>query len=109
MFIVSFLAVLGLAAAQEEVEFAGTEEPALFEEVETHLQAELGGVFATGNVSWYTVNGAIVSDHVWSRNKIGGALTGNLGRAIADADADGRLNAAERTVGMAENVRRVDL
>jgi putative salt-induced outer membrane protein YdiY len=77
-----------------------------FEKPETHLAAQLGGAFTTGNTQTYALNASLVGDHKWMRNK-GSLSTGaNLGRSILDANGDGHLDDAERAAGWAENARK---
>lgn len=71
------------------------------------LAAELGGAFTSGNTRTYTLNGAIDGEHRWARNKFGVDAGANLGRAVLDANGDGRLDDAERAAGWAETAKKV--
>ncbi len=101
---------MSLQALAEESEFEGTEKDVV-EAVdinETTVVAEFGGSLATGNVVYYTVNGAVVATHRWKKNKLSGAMGIHVGKAVADGDGDGHLNEAERRVGLVENSRRYE-
>jgi len=101
---------MSLQALAEESEFEGTEKDVV-EAVdinETTVVAEFGGSLATGNVVYYTVNGAVVATHRWKKNKLSGAMGIHVGKAVADGDGDGHLNEAERRFGLVENSRRYE-
>jgi len=101
---------IGLDALAEDSQFEGTqkEKPEQFAQRETQVIAELGGSVATGNVVYYTVNGAVVASHRWKKNKLSGAMGIHVGKAVADSDGDGHLDRSERNVGLVENSRRYD-
>ncbi len=106
MSIVSLILLSSLALA-EDSEFVGTDDATdAIEKPETKVTAEFGGSVATGNVVYYTVNGGLVASHKWQQNKLSTALGANIGKAVADANGDGRLDDTERDDGLAENARR---
>jgi len=98
------LSTLALAA---DPEFAGTvKDGKSIEEPEAKLTAELGGSLTTGNSEFYTLTGGINSSYRWQRSKLalmGGALAGST---RVDANADGTLSDAERSVPMQANAKR---
>ncbi len=106
--------VTGLAHAQEGPEFAGAEladgetTPLAVEEATRSLEAELGGLFTSGNAVLYAVNAGVTFDTRWDRNKLAALASANLGAAVADTDGDGLLQQDERDVGFQENSRRVN-
>lgn len=104
------LLTMGVAFAQEEeVEFAGTDDPKQeFEEPEAALSVEVGGTYTTGNAVYYTINGAASGSYKWDRNKLGVKGIANLGEAIADGDGDGFLSEAERDAGLVQNAKRYE-
>ena len=77
------------------------------EEPEAKLTAEAGGALTTGNSEVYTLNAGINSSYRWQASKL--ALTGGavVGSSRVDADGDGTLSDAERSVPMAPNARRL--
>jgi len=106
-----FLALCAPLAMAEDSEFVGAEappEPAEEEKIkpETTLSAELGGIYTTGNVSLYAVNGGVAAGHRWSQNKLS-LLTGlNIGAGVPDGDENGTIDVDERGEGFKENARR---
>ncbi len=101
-------ALLSPQAAAVDTEFAGTEAPPeeVVEAPESTVIAELGGTFASGNAVYYAVNGGVTASHKWDKNKLSAAAGINIGAAVADTDADGLLNDAERAEGFSQNVER---
>ncbi|MES2644894.1 MAG: DUF481 domain-containing protein [Myxococcota bacterium] len=98
------LASLALAA---DPAFVGTDKPGQkFEEPETHLAAELGGSFTTGNTQNYAILASLDGDHRWKRNKFTLDLGANLGQSVLDTNADGRVDDIERAAGWAETSRK---
>jgi hypothetical protein len=77
-----------------------------FDEPETHLSAELGGAFATGNVNYYTVNGLLSGSHRAGRNQFALDAGVNLGKGAQDADGDGILSDAELAADKVEIARK---
>jgi hypothetical protein len=77
-----------------------------FDEPETHLSAELGGAWATGNVEYYTANGLLDASHRFERNQVALGAGVNIGKGISDADGDGILSDAERAVDKVEIARK---
>ena len=105
-----FVLWMGLQAHAEDSEFESTrkEQPHAASERATTVIAELGGSHATGKVVFYTVNGGVVASHRWKMNKLSGAMGIQVGKAVADANGDGHLDAAERRIGLVENSRRYE-
>jgi putative salt-induced outer membrane protein YdiY len=101
----TLLLVTGALAADASFAGADTTGQAVAKPT-SRLAATLGGAFAAGNTSAYTLVGAVDGDHRWGRNKASVSAGANLGRAILDADADGRLDDAERAAGWAETARK---
>jgi len=101
------VALVAVAAHAEDSVFAGTvpDDPA--EKKESHLSAELGGTYVTGNTAFYALNALAKADHLWMMNKVSGNLGATLGGSKSDADGDGILSAAERDMPLDENARRV--
>ncbi len=94
-------------ALGEESEFVKPEDAGQkFEKPETHLSAELGGAWATGNADYYTVNGKVDGSHRAGRNQVTLGTGINMGRGLLDADGDGRLSEAERQVERVEIARK---
>ncbi|MFN7146565.1 MAG: YdiY family protein [Myxococcota bacterium] len=101
------LALASLAAAADP-SFAGADAAGQkFEKPESHLAAELGGAFTSGNTQTYTLNASIDGDHRWKRNKLGVDAGANLGRSILDTSGDGHIDDTERALGWAETARKV--
>lgn len=99
-------ALLSLAHAEEPT-FVGTEKPGQkFDTPETHLSAELGGAWTSGNTETWTVHAAVDGSHRAGRDRV--TLLGgvNVGQSVADANGDGRLDDAERAAGHVETARR---
>ncbi|MEZ4317433.1 MAG: DUF481 domain-containing protein [Myxococcota bacterium] len=95
-------------ALAADPEFAGTvKDGKSVEKPEGHLTAEFGGALTTGNSEFYTLTAGLKSDYRWGRSKLalmGGAVAGS---SRVDADADGTLSPAERSVPMQANARRI--
>ncbi len=104
MYPLLFLAAVAHAEDPEFVDHA--EAGQKFEEPETHLSAELGGAWATGNVEYYTANGLLAASHRFERNQLtlGGGV--NLGKGVSDTDGDGILSDAERGADKVEIARK---
>lgn len=68
--------------------------------------AELGGVWTSGNTVAYALTANLQGARTWSRNRLGLGLAANVGRGLADTDADGRLDPDERTAPMVETARK---
>jgi putative salt-induced outer membrane protein YdiY len=101
------LFLLAAVASAEEAEFADHAEAGQkFEEPETHLSAELGGAWASGNTEYYTVNGLVGFSHRFDRNQLTLDAAVNLGKGVTDADGDGILSDAERDAEWAEIARK---
>lgn len=100
------LALLAAAAQAEDSVFAGTTPDDPEKEPKTHLSAEFGGTYTSGNTAFYAVNGLVKADHYWSRNMVSGNGGILLGGAKTDLDADGLLNEDERAGPLVENARR---
>lgn len=102
----SFVVLLSAARAEEPA-FVGTEKPGQkFETPETHLSAELGGAWTSGNTATWTVHATLDGSHRAGRNRVtllGGA---NVGQSVVDANGDGHLDDAERAAGFVETARR---
>ena len=91
----------------EESEFVKPEEAGQkFEKPETHVSAELGGAWATGNADYYTANGKVTGSHRAGRNKVSLEAGVNLGQGLLDADGDGRLSDLERETERVEIARK---
>jgi putative salt-induced outer membrane protein YdiY len=104
------LAVVALLAAVAQAEdsvFAGTVPDDPPPTTETHLSAELGGTYVTGNTAFYALNALAKADHLWSRNKMSGHLGGTFGGSKSDDDGDGFLSETEREQPLEEDARRV--
>jgi len=102
--VVAFIATI--AQAEDSV-FAGSvpDDPA--EKKETHVSAEAGGTYVTGNTAFYAFNALAKADHLWSRNKMSGQLGGTVGGSKDDTDGDGFLSEVERDGPLEESARRV--
>ncbi|MFZ5480191.1 MAG: DUF481 domain-containing protein [Myxococcota bacterium] len=99
--------ILGQMALAEDSAFAGTEKADdKFAQPESHLSAELGGAWTTGNTDTYTLNGSLDGSHRWGRNRLMLDLGANVGASMVDGDADGLLSDAERAAGRVETARR---
>jgi putative salt-induced outer membrane protein YdiY len=101
------LLLMTAAVSAQDAEFV---EPAevgqKFEEPETHLSAELGGAWATGNSEYYTANGLLSASHRHKRNQLTLGAGVNLGKGVSDTDGDGILSDAERDAEMVEIARK---
>ena len=101
------LMLLASLAMAEESTFEGTEDAGqAFDEPETTLSAEIGGVLANGNTEYYSVNGLVSGSYRVKRNKVTTELGANLGKSLVDADADGLLSDSERDAGYQETARK---
>lgn len=101
----SALIFLSPVAMAEDPEFTKAD-AAVAEKPETKVSAELGGTFASGNASFFAINGGLTASHQFDKNKFGLIAGVNLGQAVADADASGKLEQSERDVGYTKNVER---
>ncbi|MDP2316261.1 MAG: DUF481 domain-containing protein [Pseudomonadota bacterium] len=103
----ALLLLRGLAHAADPA-FVGASAPGQkFAEPETHLAAELGGAFTTGNTQNYALNASLDGDHRWKRNKLALDLGANLGQSVLDTNGDGHLDDAEFAAGWAETGRKL--
>jgi putative salt-induced outer membrane protein YdiY len=107
MFVTSML--FAVSAFAEDSTFAGTKPPDDPPEgTDTHLAAELGGTYTTGNSAFYAVSALVKADHLWKeRNKISGSVGFQFGGSKSDDDGDGFLNEDERDNPFEEDVRRI--
>ena len=90
--------LFAVSAQAEDSTFAGTvaktDDPP---ETETHLTAEAGGTYTSGNSAFYAVSAIAKADHTWKvRNKVSGFVGFNFGGSKSDADGDGFLYEEER-------------
>jgi putative salt-induced outer membrane protein YdiY len=97
-------------AHAEDSAFAGTakpvEDPA--EGTDTHLTAEAGGTYTSGNAAFYAVTALAKFDHTWAeRNKFSANAGFQFGGSKVDANLDGFLDADERATPYEENARRI--
>lgn len=89
------------SAHADDVALAGTKTPGnKFETPETHLSAEFGGVWTTGNSASWGLNGSLSGTQRVHRSEFGLRLNANLGQSVLDKDGNGFLDNAERGVGM---------
>jgi len=101
------LFLMAAVAGAEEADFVDTADAGQkFEEPETHLSAELGGAYATGNVEYYTANGLLDASHRFARNQLALGAGINMGKGVADTDGDGILSDAERDADKVEIARK---
>ena len=101
------LALLQPARAADPA-FVGTDVSGqTFAKPTSHVAAQLGGAFTSGNTRTYVLNAAIEADYGWARNKLGVSTGANLGRAVLDTNADGHLDAAEQKGGWAETAKKL--
>lgn len=101
------LLLLAAAASAEDPEFVDPADVGQkFDEPETHLSAELGGAYATGNVEYYTANGLLDASHRFARNQFTLGAGVNLGKGVSDTDGDGILSDAERDDDKVEIARK---
>lgn len=102
-----FLLLLGSLAHAADPAFAGTDAAGQkFEKPESHLAAELGGSFTTGNTQNYALLASLDGDHRWKRNKFALDLGANLGQSVLDTNGDGHIDELERAAGWAETSRK---
>lgn len=97
---------LSLALAAEPV-FDGTHAAETKEKPETHLTAELGGTYTSGNAMAFSLTGGALFSHKWGQNQFGADAGFGLAQGIPDANADGRVDATERQAGWKWNSQRV--
>jgi putative salt-induced outer membrane protein YdiY len=90
-----------------EPTFDGTRAAEVKEKPETHLTAELGGTYTSGNAMAFSLTGGAVFSHKWEQNQFGADAGFGLSQGIPDANADGRVDATERTAGWKWNSQRV--
>jgi putative salt-induced outer membrane protein YdiY len=100
-----FIALTGIARAEDPTFSTAQAEQA--EKPETHVTGELGGTCSTGNTNLYAVNGLVNASRKWDRNKLSLVAGVNLGAAIADADANGTIDDAERDAGFVRNAEKL--
>lgn len=102
--LLSLLATTALAA---DPDFQGTtKDGKAAEKAEYGLTAEAGGALTTGNSEFYTLSAGINGRYKRGRHQlklIGGAV---VGAARVDADGDGTLSDAEKSVPMVVNATR---
>lgn len=106
MTLFSLLALVSVVRAEDSA-FAGTAAPAAAEKPESHVSAELGFAWTTGNTMNYALNAGLVASHKWSANQLGINGGANLGQSVVDGDADGLLSENERAAGYAPNAKKV--
>ncbi len=70
------------------------------------LSLQFGGNWTGGNTSAYTVTTGGNLARRWDRNRVSGTLAASIGRARADANGDGHLDAVERAAAPIETARR---
>ncbi len=104
MYALFLMAAVAGAEESEYVDHADAGQK--FEEPETHLSAELGGAYATGNVEYYTANGLLDASHRFARNQFTLGAGVNLGKGVSDTDGDGILSDAERAADKVEIARK---
>jgi putative salt-induced outer membrane protein YdiY len=102
----ALLLMTTLASAQDAEFVDPAEAGQKFDEPETHLSAELGGAWATGNVEYYTANGLLDASHRFARNQLTLGAGVNLGKGVSDTDGDGILSDAERSAEKVEIARK---
>ena len=93
------LTLVALAHA-EDASFVGTKTGDENQKPETHLTANAGGNFTSGNAESVTFNAGVDVSHKWKRNQVevvGGAA---LGFGATDVNADGFLASDERCIGV---------
>jgi putative salt-induced outer membrane protein YdiY len=97
------------SAVAEDSTFAGTKAPDDPPEgTDTHLTAEVGGTYTSGNAAFYAVSALVKADHTWKvRNKVSGNVGFQFGGSKSDLDGDGFLNEDERDGDLQEDVRRI--
>lgn len=100
------LLLAALASAQGSPFEDKVENEHLLDEPGFFLSAELGGAWATGNVDYHIVNGALEAARRFEHDQLTLEAGANLGKGVADADGDGALSAAERSVGKVETTRK---
>jgi len=102
------LAWLAAGALAAESTFAGAVAPGqLVGPAQTTVSAQFGGTWTAGNASSYLVTTALTTSRRWNRSRSTLALQANIGRARADTDGDGHLDAEERAATPAETARRL--
>lgn len=102
------LLLLASFAHAADPTFVGTDVPGQkFEEPESHLAAELGGSFTTGNTQNYALHVSLDGDHRWLRNKLALDLGANIGQSVVDTNGDGHIDDNERAAGWVETGRKL--
>lgn len=103
-----FVALVWLAtpAHSDDSVFAGTLPDDPDTEPKTHLSAEFGGTYTSGNTAFYAVNGLVKADHTWLRNMVSGNAGVVLGGSKSDVDDDNVLEPDERAAPFDEDARR---
>lgn len=93
--------LLVLSARADDVALSGTKAPgAKFATPETHLSAEFGGAWTTGNSASWALNGSLNGTQRIQRSEFGLKLNANIGQSIVDKDGNGFLDNTERGVGL---------
>lgn len=94
-------------ATAQDVTIAGTQAPGKkFETPETHLAAEFGGAWTTGNTASWTLNGSLAGSHRVHRSEVSLKLGANVGQSVVDADANAFLDNVERDGGYVPTAQR---
>lgn len=94
------LTLLVAPALAQDVALTGTQDPGKkFETPETHLSAEFGGAWTTGNTQTWTLNGSLNGSHRVKRSEVSLKLGANVGQSVIDGDANAFLDNAERAAG----------
>jgi Protein of unknown function, DUF481 len=105
MMLVGILGLVTVARAEDPA--FTTPQAEKVEKAETHLTGELGGTVATGNSSFYAINGLVNFSHKVDMNKISAVAGTNIGGAVVDVDGNGVVDAAERGNGFEPNAKRI--
>jgi putative salt-induced outer membrane protein YdiY len=77
-----------------------------FEAPETHLSAEFGGAWTTGNTLAWTLNGSLNGVHREKRSEFSLRLGANVGQSVVDSDGNAFIDAVERDVGYVPSAQR---
>ncbi len=100
--------LLAQPALAAESTFAGAVAPGqLVGPPQSTVSAQFGGTWTAGNASSYLITTSLTTSRRWSRNRSTLALQANIGRARADTNGDGHLDAVERAATPAETARRL--